>query len=132
MGSVTYRDMAAHWPSSTEPYAPPMNQIPKVVFSKTLREAAWTDSRIARGSLADEIARLKQEPGRDILAHGGAGFAQSLVKERLIDEYRLLVHPIALGKGPRLFAELDRPMKMRLVDSTRFANGIIAEVYRSE
>lgn len=132
MGSVTYGDMAAHWPTSSEPYAAPMNEIPKVVFSKALKQAAWTDSRVASGDLVEEIARLKREPGKDLLAHGGARFVQSLVKHGLIDEYRLLIHPVVLGSGLRLFPEREQPMNLRLVSSTRFDKGAIANVYRPE
>jgi dihydrofolate reductase len=123
MGSRTYADMAAYWPCSTDILAAPMNQIPKVVFSRTkdpklsattkaLEDAnrqapvdkaraavSWSQPRIASGDLAHEITRLKEEPGNDIIAHGGAGFARSLVASGLIDEYQLLVHPVALGVG---------------------------------
>ncbi|QSQ21837.1 dihydrofolate reductase family protein [Pyxidicoccus parkwayensis] len=132
MGRRTYGDMAAHWPKSTAPYAAPMNQIPKVVFSKTLKQATWTDSRIASGDLVEEVTRLKQEPGKDLLAHGGAGFAQSLVKHGLVDEYQLLIHPVALGSGLRLFPEREQPLKLRLVSATRFDSGAVAHVYRPE
>jgi hypothetical protein len=77
MGRTTYEEMAAYWPSSPSDYAAPMNEIPKVVFSKTLERAEWPDSRIARGDLAEEIATLKREPGKDVVAYGGAAFAQS-------------------------------------------------------
>jgi dihydrofolate reductase len=130
MGGVTYRDMAAHWPTSTEQYAPPMNQVPKVVFSRTLTDAPWGETTIARGALAEEIARLKRTPGKDILAHGGARFAQSLVRERLIDEYQLMIHPVALGNGLRLFADLPREMDLTLIDVVRFDHGTVAHVYR--
>src|SRR4051794_8059063 len=76
-----------------------MNEIPKVVFSRTLTEAPWGETEIVRGPLVDEIARLKEQPGKPILAHGGAHFSQSLVAEGLVDEYRLRVHPVALGDG---------------------------------
>ncbi|WP_164012213.1 dihydrofolate reductase family protein [Pyxidicoccus trucidator] len=122
----------AHWPTSTEPYAAPMNEIPKVVFSKTLKEATWTDSRVASGDLADEVARLKREPGKNLLVHGGARLVQSLVKHGLIDEYRLLIHPVVLGSGLRLFPEREQPLNLRLVNSTRFDKGAVANVYRPE
>ncbi len=132
MGGVTYGDMAAHWPTSTEPYAAPMNEIPKVVFSKTLKEAPWGETRVARGDLVEEVNRLKREPGKDLLAHGGARFAQSLVKHGLIDEYHLLIHPVALGSGLRLFPEREQPMKLKLVSATRFDSGAVGHVYRPE
>lgn len=123
MGAITYGEMAAHWPSSTEDFAPPMNEIPKVVFSNRLESADWTDSRIARGPLGEEISRLKQEPGKDILAHGGASFAQALTQHGLIDEYRLVVHPAALGEGMALFGG---PVDLRLAGSKSFPGGTVA------
>lgn len=155
MGSRTFRDMAAFWPTSTEPFAAPMNEIPKVVFSRGGAAAAgttqalvdararaggavqppaegnWAAARIATGDLADEIARLKREPGRDLLAHGGASFAQSLVERGLVDEYRLLVHPVVLGRGLPLFARLSAPADLALVEARTFPGGAIAHVYRA-
>lgn len=130
MGRVTYGDMAAHWPTSTEPWAPPMNQIPKVVFSKTLKEARWHTTRILNGDLAEEVARLKAEPGKDILAHGGAGFARSLTRLGLVDEYWLLVHPVALGAGLPIFEDLPRRVDLRLVSVRAFPGGTVASIYR--
>ena len=88
MGRNTYEEMAGFWPTSDDPYAAPMNEIPKVVFSRTLERADWPDSRIARGALADEIAALKRESRKDLLAWGGATFAQSLSRLGLVDESR--------------------------------------------
>jgi dihydrofolate reductase len=78
MGRTTYEEMAEFWPVSDDAYAAPMNEIPKVVFSSTLERAEWAESRIARGDLAEEIAALKREPGKEMIAWGGAAFAQSL------------------------------------------------------
>jgi dihydrofolate reductase len=130
MGHATYREMAAHWPTSTEPWASPMNQIPKVVFSKTLKEASWGPTRILNGDLADEVARLKAEPGKDILAHGGARFAQSLTRLGLVDEYWLLVHPVALGAGLPMFKDLPKPVDLKLISVKAFAGGTVAKAYR--
>jgi dihydrofolate reductase len=163
MGSRTFQDMAAFWPTSTEPFAAPMNAIPKVVFSRkahidldrketttALVDASrrrlaegggalpdepsnlgnWRNAPVASGDLAEEVARLKQMPGKDILAHGGAGFAQSLAERNLIDEYRLLVHPVVLGRGLSLFGAVPEPRKLRLVSATAFPAGAIAQVYR--
>jgi dihydrofolate reductase len=126
MGRTTYEGMAAHWPTSTEAFAAPMNAIPKVVFSRSLEKASWPESRVATGELAEEIGRLKQEPGKDILAHGGASFVRSLSRLQLIDEYRLLIHPVALGKGRPMFAA---PMNLRLVSTTPFSGGSVGLVY---
>src|SRR5262249_39767310 len=137
MGSRTFRDMAAYWPTADGPIASAMNTIPKAVFSRSadlassgatstlaLRDAdeartenraapggaaaleTWTRAPVRSGDLASEIAALKAEAGGEIMAHGGAGFAQSLVATGLIDEYRLIVHPVALGSGRSPFATL--------------------------
>src|SRR5215210_468565 len=118
MGRGAYDDMAPHWPTSAEPYAPPMNEIPKVVFSRTLTEPAWDGTRVVSGDLETEIAALKAEPGGPLLLHGGAGLARELARLRLIDEYRLLVHPVALARGLALFAE---PVRLRLTGTRSFS-----------
>ncbi|MGH3039052.1 MAG: dihydrofolate reductase family protein [Gaiellaceae bacterium] len=97
MGRVTYEEMAAFCPTSTSEYARPMNEIPKVVFSKTLEQADWSETRIVRGDLSEEIGRLKREPGNDLIAYGGATFDQALSRLGLVDEYRLMIQPAALG-----------------------------------
>jgi len=135
MGSRTFLEMAAYWPSSDEPFAAPMNEIPKVVFSrkrlaKPAHAATWSDARVAGGDLAEEIVRLKREPGKDLLAHGGAGFVQNLGATGLIDEFRLLVHPVALGRGLPLFSGLAAPLDLSLVSTAAFAAGAVAHVYR--
>jgi dihydrofolate reductase len=131
MGRLTYEAMSGYWPTSTLAYAAPMNEIPKVVFSKTLDSADWPDSQIARGEIADEIATLKREPGKDLVAHGGAAFAQSLARNDLIDEYRLITHPVAVGNGLPLFKDLPTPLRMELVDARTFGSTIV-RVYRRE
>jgi dihydrofolate reductase len=131
MGRVTYEEMAGFWPHSDHPYAAPMNQIPKVVFSKTLEEAPWPETRIARGDLGVEIAAVKAEDGPDVLAWGGATFAAALARESLIDEYRLAVRPVAIGEGRALFAELTAVQRLELVESRAFACGVVMQTYRS-
>jgi dihydrofolate reductase len=130
MGRRTYEDMAAVWPKSSSDYAAPMNEIPKVVFSRTLERAEWPASRIADGELADEIARLKTEEGRYLLAHGGATFAQALSREGLVDEYRLVIHPAALGDGLALFKDLPSRLALELVEAHTYSTGAAIHVYR--
>jgi dihydrofolate reductase len=130
MGRTTYQEMAAYWPSSTEPYAAPMNDIPKVVFSKTLSQASWPTTRIARGDLAAEIAALKEEPGPDVIAFGGASFAAALAARDLIDEYCLAIQPVALGGGQALFAELPAALPLELIEARSFECGVVVHVYR--
>ena len=128
MGSSTYRDMAAYWPTSSEPYAAPMNGIPKIVFSRSLTTADWKETQVAAGDLEAEIKTLKGQAGAELLAHGGSRFARSLTRAGLVDEYRLLVHPIALGRGLRLFDPAE-PMRLKLVETTTFKSGLVAVVY---
>jgi dihydrofolate reductase len=158
MGSRVFRDMAAFWPTSTAVFAPPMNQIPKAVFSKQgaavlkaaattegLRDAqagdpqagqlqpgaeSWAQAYVASGDLAHEVAKLKAKGGKPIIAHGGAAFARSLIAQNLVDEYVLMVYPIALGKGLPIFSDLPAPRPLKLVRSKAFPLGTVAQIYR--
>src|SRR4051812_15147934 len=130
MGRNTYEIMAGYWPNSDHPSAKAMNEIPKVVFSRTLKTADdWPETRIASGDTAEEIAKLKAEPGKDLVAAGGTEFMHSLIKLGVVDEYRLWVLPAATGKGAPLFPELGHPLNLRLVKSTTFPSGILELVY---
>ncbi len=130
MGRVTYEAMAAVWPNETGVYADVMNEIPKVVFSSTLARADWSESRIACGDLAEDIDRLKREPGGIILAHGGATFLHALIGEGLIDEYRLVIHPVVIGHGTGLFSARREPLRLDLVEARTFPSGTATHVYR--
>lgn len=116
-----------HWPSDSSPFAKPMNEIPKVVFSNSLATADCDETTIVGGDLAEAITRLKQERSQGyLLAHGGARFARSLVETGLIDEYRLLVHPVVLGAGERLFPA---PLTIEPDGTTVFSCGAVAHVF---
>lgn len=130
MGRVTYEEMAAFWPTSSSDYAAPMNEILKVVFSKTLGAAEWPESRIASGDLSEEIDELKRQSGNDLITYGGARFAQSLSRLGLIDEYRLVIHPTALGAGMPLFGELPAPLHLELAEAHEYETGTAIHVYR--
>jgi dihydrofolate reductase len=125
MGRVTYAEMAGYWPTSTDEYAAPMNEIPKVVFSKTLEEATWAGSSIARGDLADEIATLRRQPGGEIIGWGGANFAQSLSRAGLVDEYVLVIQPVAFGSGLPLFADLPGALRLELIEAKTFDSTVL-------
>jgi len=122
--------MAAFWPTSTSEYAAPMNEIPKVVFSKTLEDAGWGETRIASGDLSEEIAAIKREEGNDVIAYGGATFAQALSRLGLVDEYRLNIQPTALGAGLPLFKDLPAPLHLELVEAHTYPTGTAIHVYR--
>jgi dihydrofolate reductase len=127
MGRATYLEMAGHWPVSDDPYAAPMNDIPKVVFSNSLESADWAETTIASGDLTEAVTRLKQEQTSGyLLAQGGARFARSLVETGLIDEYRLVVHPVVLGAGERLFTA---PQTIEPISTTAFSAGAVAHVF---
>jgi len=130
MGSGAYRDMVRGWSGSNNPMARLMNTLPKVVYSQSLSEVSWSNARISRAALADEIPALKREPGKDMVVFGGARIANSLMRERLIDEYRLTVHPVALGEGLPLMHGLPEPQRFELIASTTYADGCVAQVMR--
>ncbi|MCU1398019.1 MAG: bifunctional deaminase-reductase domain protein [Acidimicrobiales bacterium] len=129
MGRVTYEQMASVWPTATGEYAAPMNEIPKVVFSKTLTQAEWPDSTIASGDLADEIAGLRNEPGGEIIAWGGATFVQALSRCQLINKYIIITQPVAFGAGAPMFADLPDALHLHLVASTTYASGTTLSVF---
>jgi dihydrofolate reductase len=145
VGSRSFHTMAAFYPSSNLPFAAPMNEIPKIVFTRkglpelplaqatgtAPEKGSWANPFIADGDLAEEIARLKAQSGKPVLAHGGANFAQALAAHGLIDEYRLMVHPVALGKGIPLFSSLSQPLDLHLVSTETFKSGAVAMVYRA-
>jgi dihydrofolate reductase len=145
MGSKSFLAMAPFWPTSTMEFAPPMNQIPKAVFSrqgpailKGVQTPAgaqpggdsWAQAYVASGDLSEEIAKLKAQDGKPIIAHGGVSFARALVAKGLVDEFVLGVHPVALGKGLALFSDIAAPMPLKLVSSKAFPGGAVAQVYR--
>jgi dihydrofolate reductase len=148
VGRKTFLGWARYWPTSTDMLAQAMNDVPKVVFTRqasldtleaaggeaaihaTPAAASWAQAEVANGDLATEIDRLKHEPGKDILVCGGVEFAQSLARLGLIDEYRLVVHPVALGAGLALFAGLANPLDVKLMSSTSFPSGVTAQVYQ--
>jgi dihydrofolate reductase len=129
MGRATYQEMAAYWPHATHPYAAPMNDIPKIVFSRTLTEASWPTTRIAGGELAAEIAAIKDEPGPDVMVHGGASFAAALAAHGLIDEYCLVIQPVAIGSGQALFGKLSAPLRLELIEARSFDCGVVVHIY---
>ena len=109
----------------------PLNEIPEVVFSKTLERADWPETRIAGGELVQEVAALTGESGGELMAHGGASFARSLIRERLVDEYRLALHPLARGSGLSLSPETAEPLRLEPADVRRFDSERIFHTYRN-
>jgi dihydrofolate reductase len=130
MGRVTYAEMSGFWPTSTDVYAKPMNEIPKVVFSKTLARADWPTTTIASGDLEQEVADLKAESGGDIIVYGGYTLAQALTRLSLVDEYRLVTRPVALGRGQPMFKDLPVGHRLKLIEVTPYPDGTVISIYR--
>lgn len=135
MGRVTYEGMAAHWPHQPddEPMVAYLNSVPKLVVSGTLEEPlGWTNSTLIKGDLAREISALKQQPGGDITILGSGALVRALLRDGLLDELTVIVHPVILGGGKRLFEEDGGRRGLTLVDSTTFGTGVVTLVYRPE
>ncbi|MCS3799077.1 dihydrofolate reductase family protein [Niastella sp. OAS944] len=147
MGRKSFETMAPYWPAATGPFAAPMNEIPKAVFSKsgfkssdymkTVTEeqspavASWAEARVFDGDLAKEISKLKAEPGKPIVAIGGAGFMQNLIATGLIDEYQLAIHPVVLGSGLPIFTGLKIPQYLKLDEVKVFPKGVVVHSYHA-
>jgi dihydrofolate reductase len=129
MGREVYEEFAASWPSRTTEFADRMNSLPKYVVSRTLEEAAWNNSTIIKENVAEEVSKLKQQPGQDILMYGGADLMGTLMGHDLIDEYRLWVHPVVLGSGKRLFDGVGDQNILRLVATKTFGSGVVVLTY---
>jgi dihydrofolate reductase len=119
LGRRTYEGFAAVWPSIKDEagFADRMNSMPKYVVSSTLQTATWNNSTILRGNVVDEVTRLKQAPGRDILVAGSCQLVHTLAQHHLVDEYRLMIFPIVLGSGKRLFGEGLPATPLKIVES---------------
>jgi dihydrofolate reductase len=131
LGRKLAQGFIPHWAEHPElKGAAKINATPKVVFTHTLREPTdWADTTLATGELAAEINRLKQLPGQDIIAYGGAAFVSALSQHGLIDEYFLFVNPAAIGQGLPVFGGLAEPRRLRLLESRAFACGIVVLHY---
>jgi dihydrofolate reductase len=133
-GRKTYEGMAAHWPNvgDDDPYARHLNSTPKYVASRTLDRLEWQNSTLIEGDAAEEVGKLKEQPGNNIAVLGSASLVQTLAEHDLVDEYFLIVFPIVLGSGKRLFREADEPTKLSLVESKATGTGGVMLTYRPE
>jgi dihydrofolate reductase len=145
LGRRAYQEMGGYWPTSPLPLARPMNEIPKVVFSKSGAVSApsvkdaekadptelegWLNPIVAGKDLVADVQRLKAEDGKPILVHGGSAFASSVVAAKLVDRFYLVVHPVALGRGLPLFAELESPLHFKLEELKQFETGVVVKTY---
>ena len=132
MGRVSYQEMSSVWLTSDDDYAAPMNDVPKVVFSKTLERADWPVSTIARGALVDEVAALKALPGGELIVWGGASLAQSMTAAGLIDQYAIVTRSAAYGGEKPLFGALTNALNLRALATTVFESGHILRLFEPE
>ncbi len=134
-GRVTYELMAGYWPTASPPaedqvIIDAMNNLPKIVFSKTLEKVAWKNSRLVKKNIANEVATLKQQPGRDIVIYGSGSIVSTLTQLGLIDEYRIFVNPVVLGSGKPMFKGLNDRLNLNLLTTKTFNCGVVLLHYQ--
>ena len=134
-GRVTYQGMASYWPTSfaieNDPViAAKMNSMSKIVISHTLDKAEWNNTRLIKDNVAEEIAKLKRQPGKDLAVFGSGNLTASLMQMGLVDELRILVNPIVLGRGTPLFQSTADPIKLKLIKTRTFGNGNVLLCYQ--
>jgi len=132
LGRVTYEGFAAAWPSREGEFADKFNSMPKYVVSSTLERPEWSNTTVLVGEVVEEVAKLRQEQDGDIVVHGSARLAQTLLEHDLVDELRLMVFPVVLGSGKRLFGDTSDRKPLRLVDSKVVGDGVAILVYEPE
>jgi dihydrofolate reductase len=137
-GRVTYQLMADYWPAAaTNPSTPKsdleiadkMNNLPKIVFSKTLQEVKWNNSRLVKENIAEEISKMKQQPGKDMVIFGSGSIVSTLMQHGLIDEYRIIVNPVVLGNGNPLFKGINGKHNLKLLRTRVFSSGVVILYY---
>lgn len=134
-GRRTYEMMESFWPTEQAKKSDPivaekMNNLPKFVFSKTLSAANWNNATLHKENVTEEIKRLKEKEGREIAVFGSSDLCVSLLKAELLDELRIMVNPVVLGEGKRLFEGLDGKLKLKLLSTRKFGNGNILNYYK--
>jgi dihydrofolate reductase len=134
-GRVTYELMASYWPTkeaiTNDPIvADKMNSMPKIVFSKTLASADWQNTRLVKGDAAEEIAKLKKQPGKDLIIFGSADLAASFIKDGLIDEFRVMLNPVLLGRGTPIFKGIQDKLNLKLLKTRTFGSGNVLLYYQ--
>jgi dihydrofolate reductase len=131
-GRKTYRYMADYWPSApADEIADQMNNLPKIVFSRTLQSTEWKNSTLVKSDAAAEISRLKQLPGKDMVILGSASLASFLLERGLIDEYRVILNPVFLGSGRPLFQDAKQRLRLKLSRTKLFRSGVVVLYYQS-
>ena len=129
-GFIDYWTSVLDNPESPEySFARKMVDIPKIVFSRTVKESKWVNTTVASGDLVEEIKKLKDQTGKDIVVYGGAEFVSNLIKHNLIDEYHLFINPVAIGKGLSIFGTSERNLNLQLINTEAFSTGEVELIY---
>ena len=134
-GRVTYQMMADYWPTARSPEEDPaiieaMNTLPKIVFSTTLAKTEWQNSRLVKNDIDEEVAKLKQEPGKDMVIFGSGSIVSAFTRSGLIDEYRIFINPVVLGLGMPMFTGLNQRLKLQTLGTKTFPCGAVLLQYR--
>jgi dihydrofolate reductase len=131
LGRRTYEGFAKAWPSREGEFADKFNNMPKYVVTSTLKDPEWTNTTVLDGDLADEVSKLRQQVDGDVIVHGSAQLVQALLDNGLVDELRLMVFPVVLGAGKRLFGETGEKMPLKLTDSKAVGDGVTIQIYEA-
>jgi dihydrofolate reductase len=130
-GRATYQHMANHWPTApADEIADKMNNLPKIVFSKTLQTAEWKNSRLVKDNAVEEVSKLKQQAGKDLVVLGSAMLASSLMQRGLVDEYRVILQPVLIGGGNLLFRDITKRIQLKLISARTFGSGVVLLSYQ--
>jgi dihydrofolate reductase len=135
LGRKTYEIFSSHWPKVTDPDNPiatKLNALPKYVASSTLRSVDWANSSLLGSDVPGEVAKLKEQPGKELQVHGSSGLAQTLIDHDLVDEYRLLYFPVHVGPGKKLFRDGTRPAALRLTSTKTTDSGVLIAIYEPD
>ena len=132
LGRRTYEGFAAAWPSREGEFAEKFNSMPKYVVSSTLEEPTWNNTTVVSGDLAAEVARIRDAHDGDVVVHGSGQLAKALIEQNLVDELRLMVFPVLLGKGKRLFGETSDKKRLRLAEERTVGDGVAILIYERE
>jgi len=131
LGRVTYQGFAAAWPSVPGPFGDKFNSMPKYVVSSTLEKAEWNNSTILKGDVVNEVSKLKQKLAGNVALHGSAQLAQTLIEHDLVDELHLMVYPVILGSGKRLFGDTTDKKALKLVESRTVGDGVAILIFKT-
>ncbi|HEY8624543.1 MAG TPA: dihydrofolate reductase family protein [Solirubrobacteraceae bacterium] len=129
LGRVTYDGFAAAWPTMQGEFADKFNSMPKYVISSTLEQPEWNNTTVLGGELVDEVSKLRESSSGDVVVHGSAQLVQALLEHDLLDELRLMVYPVVLGSGKRLFGPTSDKKRLRLTDTKLVGDGIVIHTY---